>query len=171
MKKGEILIILSLCIALATFTGCGGEQRESVEKVDDVSVSSQSESETTISENNEDNGDNDNKNDVSTEESSLTDLEEYLLSVGVLSGERTETAASMIGALSGFKYADSYVEIYEYDVNSEEYKKLSSGESVELDGMAGVSIKATAINGKYVLIASYENSISQDAVDAFTSYK
>lgn len=106
-----------------------------------------------------------------TEETSLSGLEEYLLSEGVLTGERTETAASMVGAVSGFKYADTGAEFYEYDENSDAYKQLSAGESVEIEGMSGYSVSATAINGKYVLIASNDASLDKNLIDKFYSYK
>lgn len=51
-------------------------------------------------------------------------MEEYLLEKGLLSGERTEMAADMVGAVSGFKYGGT--EIYEYDMESESYQTLSS---------------------------------------------
>lgn len=99
----------------------------------------------------------------------LADLETYLLDQGVLTGEKTETLASMIGATSGFKYADSNAEFYEYDENSDAYKTLSSGGSVEIEGMSGYAVSATSINGKYVLIAS--GDISQELIDAFNSFE
>lgn len=102
-------------------------------------------------------------------ETTLADLETYLLDRGVLTGEKTETAASMIGATSGFKYADSNAEFYEYDENSDAYKTLSSGGSVEIEGMSGYAVSATAINGKYVLISS--GDVSQELLDAFNSFK
>ena len=102
-------------------------------------------------------------------ETTLADLETYLLDHGVLTGEKTETAASMIGATSGFKYADSNAEFYEYDENSDVYKTLSSGGSVEIEGMSGYAVSATAINGKYVLISS--GDVSQELIDAFNSFK
>ena len=75
----------------------------------------------------------------------------------------------MIGAVSGFKYADSHAEFYEYDENSDAYKTLSSGGSVEIEGMSGYAVSATAVNGKYVLIAS--GDISQELIDAFNSFE
>ena len=109
--------------------------------------------------------------DALTKETSLSGLEEHLLSEGVLTGERTETAASMVGAVSGFKYADTGAEFYEYDEASEAYKKLSAGEAIELEGFDGFEVSATAINGKYVLITSSEGSVDQSLVDAFKAYK
>lgn len=88
---------------------------------------------------------------------------------GVLSGEKTETMASMIGAISGFKYADSNAEFYEYDETSDAYQALAAGESVEIEGMSGFTVSAAAINGKYVLIAS--GDVSQELIDAFNTFK
>lgn len=48
----------------------------------------------------------------------LADLEAYLLEKGVLDGERTEVEAEKVGAVDGFGYQDSNVEIYEYDTDS-----------------------------------------------------
>ena len=56
-------------------------------------------------------------------------------------GEKTETMASMIGAISGFKYADSNAEFYEYDETSDTYQALASGD------------------------------VSQELIDAFNSFK
>ena len=62
-------------------------------------------------------------------------MEDYLLDKNLLSGDRIEMAADMVGALSGFKYGDT--EIYEYDTSSEEYQELSSGNSIPLKGVDG----------------------------------
>lgn len=100
-------------------------------------------------------------------EKSLTDLENYMLNEGVLSGDKTKMAADMVGAIDGFKYADCNTEIYEYDVNSEKYISLSSGEEIELEGMSGFTIKAVSINGKFVLMGEP----SQEVIDCFDSFK
>lgn len=92
-------------------------------------------------------------------------MEDYLLGLGLLTGERTEMAAEMIGAESGFKYGD--VEIYEFDESSDSYQKLAAGESVELEGMEGFGISAAAVNGKYVLVGSP----SEEVINAFNEYK
>ena len=47
----------------------------------------------------------------------------------------------MIGAISGFKYADSYAEFYEYDETSDTYQALAAGD------------------------------VSQELIDAFNSFK
>lgn len=100
------------------------------------------------------------------ESSGINDMEKYLLEENLLTGERTEMAANMVGAISGFKYGSA--EIYEYDTESEQYKTLSSGGAIGVEGFAGISVSATAINGKYVLIGQ---NLSEDFITAFKDYK
>lgn len=57
-------------------------------------------------------------------ETSIDDIEKYMLENNAVSGKRTQMAAEIIGAINGFKYSDSNVEIYEYDTNSKRYKDL-----------------------------------------------
>ena len=96
----------------------------------------------------------------------LEDMESWLLEEGVLSGERTEADAELMRAEDGVRYADSNVEIYEYDINSDTYNNLKSGASVGFDNAGPFSAKA--VNGKYVLIATGE--VSQELVDAFKNF-
>ena len=100
-------------------------------------------------------------------EHTLNDIENYLLDQGLLSGERTQMAAGLIGGIDGFKYSSSAGEIYEYDVNSDAYKKLSNGESITLEGMEGYSLKAFSTNGKFVL---FGENIPQELIDAFDAF-
>ncbi len=99
-------------------------------------------------------------------ENTLEDMESWLLEEGVLSGERTEADAELMRAEDGVKYADSNVEIYEYDINSDTYNNLKSGASVGFDNAGPFSAKA--VNGKYVLIATGE--VSEELVDAFKNF-
>ena len=99
-------------------------------------------------------------------ENTLEDMESWLLEEGVLSGERTEADAELMRAEDGVRYADSNVEIYEYDINSDTYNNLKSGASVGFDTAGPFSAKA--VNGKYVLIATGE--VSQELVDAFKNF-
>ncbi len=99
-------------------------------------------------------------------ENTLEDMESWLLEEGVLSGERTEADAELMRAEDGVKYADSNVEIYEYDINSDTYNNLKSGASVGFDNAGPFSAKA--VNGKYVLIATGE--VSEELVDAFKDF-
>lgn len=156
MKKKVFAVLLAAAMVLS-LAACGSDGSEEETK----------EEKKTESDSTEEEGDK----DALTKETSLSGLEEYLLSEGVLTGERTETAASMVGAVSGFKYADTGAEFYEYDEASEAYKKLSAGEAIELEGFDGFEVSATAINGKYVLITSSEGSVDQALVDAFKAYK
>lgn len=162
MKKKIITVMIAGMLALSA-TACGGSgdssdapQNDSVQEEENATP--EAEQQTAEEEPAEE-----------PAETTLADLETYLLDQGVLSGEKTETAASMIGASSGFKYADSNAEFYEYDENSDAYKTLSSGGSVEIEGMSGYAVSATAINGKYVLISS--GDVSQELLDAFNSFK
>ena len=154
MRK-KILVTVLVATMAVILSACGG-------KTDSDENKTNSEPNTT---------DNIEDKDVLTKETSLANLEEYLLSEGVLTGERTETSASMVGAVSGFKYVDSGVEFYEYDETSDAYKKLAAGEAIELEGMPGFTVSATAINGKYVLMTSNDASVDQKLIDTFNSYK
>ena len=162
MKKKIITVMIAGMLALSA-TACGGSgdssdapQNDSVQEEENATP--EAEQQTAEEESAEE-----------PAETTLADLETYLLDQGVLTGEKTETAASMIGATSGFKYADSNAEFYEYDENSDAYKTLSSGGSVEIEGMSGYAVSATAINGKYVIISS--GDVSQELIDAFNSFK
>lgn len=161
MKKKIITVMIAGMLALSA-TACGesgdssdAPQNDSVQEEEDATPEAEQQAEEEPAE--------------EPTETTLADLETYLLDQGVLTGEKTETAASMIGATSGFKYADSNAEFYEYDEKSDAYKTLSSGGSVEIEGMSGYAVSATAINGKYVLISS--GDVSQELLDAFNSFK
>lgn len=98
---------------------------------------------------------------------SLKALCEYLESSDLVSGERIEMAGEMIGAISGVKYTDCNVEIYEYDTDSEKYKDLVSTGKVMLEGF-NVDITPSAIHNQYVLIC--DDAPNKDAlIDAFNS--
>lgn len=101
------------------------------------------------------------------QEKTLSDIETFLQKKGVLLGDKMQMAAEMVGAIDGFKYADCKTEIYEFDINSEEYKKLSNGEEIPLKGMEGFFVKAISANGKFVLIGDP----SQEIIDAFESFE
>lgn len=154
MKKKIIALLMASTLAFG-ICACGGE------KQDDTPKKTQKQEE--------------QQKDTSAEEStnveaetSLESLEKYLLEKGLLTGSKTQTAAEMIGAKTGFKYPDSNAEFYEYDTNSDAYKTLVSGGSVEIEGMSGYSVSAKAINEQYVLISSED--LSQELINAFNSY-
>jgi len=114
-------------------------------------------------------GDNEKGDDLKNQnqEKTLDDVEQFLKEKNVLSGEKTKTAAEMIGAIDGFKYLESNTEIYVYDTDSEEYTKLSAGEEVPIKGMEGFFVKAVSVNGKFVLMGEP----SQEIIDAFDSFQ
>lgn len=99
------------------------------------------------------------------EVSSDSDIEKYLLDKGLLSGDRIDIAAEMIGGIAGFKYGKT--EIYTFDTSSDEYKELCDGKSIPLQGFEGVEISALAVNGKYVLIGE----ASDELISAFKEFK
>ena len=94
-------------------------------------------------------------------------MEDYLLSEGVLEGERTEMAASIVGAETGFKYGTA--EIYQYDPESDAYKALEAGEGVTVEGF-NMTMKPKAVNAGYALFSSASGEVSQELIDAFNAY-
>lgn len=158
------ILFLSVVAALAFSTSaCENNKPSNTDNVAQKQESAKDNSDSSVVKDEEAKNAQESKN-----ETSLEDLEKYLLESGVLTGSKTETAAEMIGAKAGFKYQESNAEFYEYDTNSDNYKTLSSGGSVELEGMSGFFVSASAINEQYVLISSGE--LSQELLDAFNSY-
>lgn len=157
MKKKLLTLLMALTLS-ASIIACGGGKQDNTPKKTPKQEDQQKEVEDTSTKENE---------NVKVE-TSLEGLEKYLLEKGLLTGSKTQTAAEMIGAKAGFKYLDSNAEFYEYDTNSDAYKTLVSGGSVEIEGMSGYSISAKAINEQYVLISS--ENLSQELIDAFNSY-
>lgn len=93
-----------------------------------------------------------------------SEIENYLLEKGLLSGNRTEMAAEMVGAISGFKYGET--EIYEYADDSVELKTLSEGNSITLEGF-GVEMSPVCVNENYVMFGT----ASDELIKAFEEYK
>lgn len=152
--KNKLLTVLLLSVMAVGILACGNKD-SNLEPSGEVSTT-QTES--------------DGSESSTPEESSertLEDIEKFMLDNGAVSGERTQMVAEIIGGIAGFKYSDSGVEIYEYDVNTEEYISLSNGEEIPLQGMDGFTIGATAINGKFVLMGEP----SQEAIDIFNSFR
>lgn len=93
--------------------------------------------------------------------SSLTDIVTKLKDEGLLSGKETKMDASMIGGVNGVKYADSKVELYEFDTDSTAYKTLVKTNKVKLEAF-NVELSASAINGKFVLFCN--DSANKDQI-------
>ena len=100
--------------------------------------------------------------DEAVKEKSLDDLAAYLVEKGVATGEKTETMYQVIGAVGGFKYLDSDVEVYEYDMESEAYKAIA--ETGEYSGL-----KFAAVNEQFVLLITNDGE-NQEAADIFNAY-
>ncbi|HIU75553.1 MAG TPA: hypothetical protein IAC62_06705 [Candidatus Pelethocola excrementipullorum] len=168
MKKKLCLAVL--CTLTLSFAACGNNVT-ATSSASSTSTSETSEEEQQTTDTSEE---KEQATDTSGEEQaadiSLSGLEAFLLEKGVITGARTEIAAEMVGAVSGFKYADTGAEFYEYDTNSDAYKTLSETGSIELQGMEGFNVTAVSINGSYVLIASSGTTLSQELIDAFNSF-
>lgn len=168
MRNKWIAFILLCTISLGVF-GCAREETESNSKSvqkEEQGASREEEKSSNSEEENESKSE-ENENDEFAGEKTLSEIEEFLLSKGVLSGERTKMAAEMVGAVDGFKYSVPGAEIYEYDIESEEYKKLCRGESISLKGMEGFEANAVSINGKFVLFGE----AGQELVDVFSAFE
>ncbi len=98
---------------------------------------------------------------------SINDIKKYMVKNNAVSGKYTKMAADIIGAVNGFKYSDSSVEIYEYDIKSKVYKDLVKSKKVYLDGMEDYPIDVISINGKFVLLGEP----SKDAIKIFDAFK
>ena len=106
----------------------------------------------------------------------LADLEAYLLEKGVLDGERTEVEAEKVGAVDGFGYQDSNVEIYEYDTDSSAYDALATGgcigftfpETETKPAETVGPISAETVNRQYVMIAT--GDVSRELRNTFGNF-
>lgn len=98
------------------------------------------------------------------ESDSGTDMESYLLEKKLLSGDRTEMAADMVGAISGFKYGNT--EIYKYDMESDSYKNLVAENKITLKDF-GVDLVPLAVSKEYVLFGE----ASEELIAAFKEFK
>lgn len=158
MKKKIVGLMLLLTFAVSS--GCSGNTENDVSEQQSADATSVSATPTVTEA---------PTPTIVEKEDSLATLEEYLLGSGLLSGERTEMAVDMIGATSGFKYEDSYAEIYEFDETSDTYKNLVETNSVTLSDF-NMTLSAVSINGKYALFASGDGQPGQELIDAFNSY-
>lgn len=170
MKKKFVTALLLLALSTGA-VACGGNEPEnsnppqSLEETSNAQNENNEEPEPESQSKTESTAENDSAEVL---EKTLEDIENYLLDKGVLSGERVQMGAELIGGIAGFKYKDSIGEIYEYDMESEEYKKLANGEEIPLQGMDGFTMKAISVNGKFVL---FGDDVPQELIDAFNSFE
>ena len=163
MKKILAILLAGAMIAAA---GCsGGEESSTQDSSVSVEESREEASHEEVSQSEES-----SVTDESSQEEAQTEsmsMENYLLSEGVLEGERTEMAASIVGAETGFKYGTA--EIYQYDPESDAYKALEAGEGVTVEGF-NMTMQPEAVNAGYALFASASGEVSQELIDAFNAY-
>lgn len=145
MKKKLLTLTIAGIIML---TGCGSKKETTTETPTETITSATSEDTTEPS--------------TEAEEKSLDGLAAYLLDKGVVSGSTEEPMYQYINAIGGFKYLDSDVEVYEYDMTSDTYKSI-----VDTNEVSGLTV--SAINGPYILIFS-NNATDAAVIDAFNNY-
>lgn len=97
--------------------------------------------------------------------STIADVVSALKKQGLLTGEETEAYAAMIGGTNGIKYLDSNVDLYEFDKNSEAYKKLVKTKRVSLIGF-NMDLNVSAINGKFIIMCDDAKN-KDDIIQAF----
>lgn len=150
MKK-KILIVAISSALIFTISGCSKNDDSTMNTTSTATTELQSTTETST--------------EITTEaqEKSLKGLSEYLLEQGVVSGTTEEPLYQYIGAIGGFKYLDSNVEVYEFDTASDAYTSILSTNEV-----SGLTV--SAINGPYVLIFSTGSTVNQSVIDAFNNY-
>ncbi len=151
------IFLLFLTISLFSLSACSSAPSATTEE--QITTESISETSTTESSTTEE----------PTEETTddVYSVAQQLVDQGLLTGERTEMYAELIHAISGIKYTDQGVEIYEYDTSSDTYSALVSGNPIPIEGFDGYSVTASAINGKFVLF--FTDSEDQKIIDAFNA--
>ncbi|WFR56370.1 hypothetical protein QA584_22570 [Anaerocolumna sp. AGMB13025] len=98
---------------------------------------------------------------------SISDVVDFLKDKGYIKGNETKMDASMIGGISGVKYKDSKIEIYEYDTNSDTYKSLVKTNKVMIEGL-NIEMTMSAVNGKFALYCE-EADNKDDIIKTFNS--
>lgn len=175
MKKKIVTLLLVSTMAFGTLVGCGNNSntdsnksnvQEEKETTDTKEVESEKQEESVPEETAEN---EEAETGEQAEERSLAGIEQYMLDAGYLTGERSQKAAEMLGAIDGFGY-ECGVEIYQYDTNSDTYASVAAGEEIPLQGMDGYSVKFDAVNGEFALIFSNGEGGDQAIIDAFMAY-
>lgn len=173
MKKKIVTLLLVSTMAFGTLVGCGNNPntdsnksnvQEEKETTDTKEVESEEKEESVPEETAEN-----EETEEQTEERSIAGIEQYMLDAGYLTGERSQKAAEMLGAVEGFGY-ECGIEIYQYDTNSDTYASVAAGEEIPLQGMDGYSVKFDAVNGEFALIFSNGEEADQTVIDAFMAY-
>lgn len=157
MKK-KLSTIITVSILTLSLTGCNGGDSNSTTA---ATTATTTEATTSITTTEEAITESSTESDAAS--GTIADLAQYLVDQGVVSGEQSETMYSYIGAIDGFKYLDSDVEVYEYDTSSDTYKEI-----VNTNSVSGLTV--SAINGPYILIFSNGN-VNQTVIDSFNSFK
>ena len=168
MKK-KILVLL--CIVSIGICGCGktnvvksnATPSSATEKSSEIQGSEKSNTDSIKSTESED-------SEVENEDRSLEGLESYMLENGCLVGDKSEKSAELVGAISGFGYSGSEIEIYEYNTSSDSYKLIENGEDVPIEGMDDYSVHFAAVNGEFALLFSNIGDADQDIIDIFNAY-
>lgn len=162
MKKNLIILLLSTAMVL---TACGENKAQNVANSEASEIVNTAETDIGIQESEQsietelqalessiqseiDNIANQYQSQSTTD--SLNAVCKYFETLGLVTGEQTEMAGDMIGAISGVKYSDSKVELYEYDTASAKYKEIIDTGKTTVEGF-NLEITVTAVNGPYVL--------------------
>lgn len=146
------IFLLFLTISLFSLSACSSAPSATTEE----QITTESISETTTTE------------EPTTETTDdVYSVAQQLVDQGLLTGEYIEPYAELIHAISGIKYTDQGVEIYEYDTSSDTYSTLVSGNPIPIEGFDGYSVTASAINGRFVLF--FTDSEDQKIIDAFNA--
>lgn len=153
MKK-KLFTIIAASIFTLSLTGCNGGDSNSTTAATTEATTTITSTEETVTE---------SSTESAAASGTIADLAQYLIDQGAVSGEQSEAMYSYIGAIDGFKYLDSDVEVYEYDTSSDTYNEI-----VNTNSVSGLTV--SAINGPYILIFSNGN-VNQTVIDSFNSFK
>lgn len=163
MKK-KLLTIMAVSTLTLSLAGCGSNDTSNVTTTattetvtTEATTAAPTEEDTTEASTTE------APTEAETPQGTIDDLAQYLLDQGVVTGSTEEPLYTYIGAINGFKYLDSDVEVYEYDMTSDTYQEI-----VNTNSVSGLTV--SAINGPYVLIFSNGN-VDQAVIDSFNAFK
>lgn len=152
MKK---IITLLLTLALAgSFTACGGNDDKTSAEQNSPTVEDNAGADTNDTDNNMSSHDDRNDDDDRYEiDENIDAVAEHL---GLKNGK--ETLYQTIGAKAGKEFNGGKVEIYQFDDDSAEYKKLKNGEG---------DLKIAAHNDGFVLLFTHEKDRDEKMIKKF----